>query len=79
MKTSDAERSVASWADQGLLRHVRNENGLSNAATRHLLPASVAENLKGRIGDLATEADAVNPREIVAGEPIEAVVLRRRW
>lgn len=66
---TDAEKSIGAWLRDDLLRYVRNENDLSGAATRHLLPASVATSMKGHMDNVATENDVVNefgPRYSVA-------------
>jgi hypothetical protein len=55
---SNAERSLASWINKGLLSYVRNETALSDT-TRHPLPASIVTLMKGRIGTIQTEADIV--------------------
>lgn len=56
---STIDKSIKSWIDLGLLRYVRNEKDLTRAATRHLLPASIATTMKGLATNVATLQDVV--------------------
>lgn len=51
---------TASQKQQRLCTHIGNENELDGAATRHLLPASVATSTKDHAKTVATKNEAVN-------------------
>ena len=57
---TDAERAMTHWINDGLLEYARNENDLFGSATRHPLPASVTDLLKGHVSNVAQDSGIIN-------------------